>query len=458
MNKILPALALFVAPLTGFSQAQMVIHGASAVTVVESGGTAGTPIYIEIANPAANAITTVGGNNGWIISEAEFNMVKWDISSNTGNYTLPFGLGTTYSLPLTLAIGTAGSAGGSILFSTYHTDPDNGDGSIAPYNAFPFHTYPDIIPTDVSLMSAMNAGGSPSNRDNSYNAVDRFWIMDTYAGAFSYGTKPAATSVTFTYAHSGASAEFAAPNTVADESDLIAQRFNAVSGTWGDWLGSGPWAIAGNVGTVDNTNAVTPANFYRSWTLSNSINPLPIVLSSFTAQCDNGAALIQWTTQSELNNASFTVKKTTDNIHFETVTTMAGAGTTSMPSNYSYTDQSPYPGHSYYVLFQTDVDGNTTNVGNIPFDGCGGGANPTTTVNAFNTTNNIQVQINSPQADNFYISLVNMLGQVMFSGSHAVALGNNEIMLPNNISSGIYILNVRNDKVNYAKKMVIGVR
>lgn len=450
MNKILPALALLFAPAVGFSQARIVVNGASAVTVVENGGVSAKPIYIEVANPNANAITTVGGTNGWIISEAEFNMVKWDIGTTTGAYTVPYGLGTTYALPLTLTVGTAGVGSGSILFSTYHTIADQ-------YNGV---TSTTGDPSDVTNMGPMNTPGLPNNLDNSYNAVDRFWIIDPGHGGWAYGTNPTASSIKFTYAHSGASAEFAGLNNSADESDLIAQRFNSGIGNWGDWLGSGPWAIAGNIGTVTNTNSVTPANFFRSWTLSNSINPLPIVLSSFTAQCDNSAALIQWTTQSEINNDYFTVEKTTDNIHFEQVgNRIDGAGTTSLPSNYSIMDNSPFPGQSYYILYQTDFDGNRNQVGNpIEFTNCGGDVAPVTTVNAYNTTNNIKVQINSASADNLNISLVNMLGQVIFSGMHAVALGSNEIYLPNNISPGIYVLSVRNDKVNYATKLVIGVK
>ena len=447
MNKILLALTLLTAPLAAFSQARLVINGATPVTIVENGGVAATPIYIEIANPAANAIT-VSGTSGWIISESEFNMVKWDIGTSTGAYTVPWGYSTTDYLPLTLNLSTAGTGTGSILFSTYHTS-----------SADQFLAGQD--PSDVTNMASNTAVGAPSTSDNSYNAVDRFWIMDTYKGAFAYTTKPAASSIVFNYIHANPGAEFAAPNISADESDLIAQRFNPGAHLgWGDWFGSGTWAISGNIGTVTNTNAVSAANFFRSWTLSNSTDPLPISISSLTAQCDNGAALIQWTSQSELNNAYYTVKKTTDNIHFETVATVlstAPGGNSSFPINYSVTDNAPDAGQSYYFLYQTDLDGNT-NPANIPFaifTGCGTDA--VTTVNAYNTTNNIVVQINSVSADEFNISLINMLGQTIYTGPHSVALGNNEIMLPNDVSPGVYVLTIRNEKVNYSKKMVIGV-
>src|ERR1700733_6667007 len=107
MKKLLPSLALLLAPIAALPQgASLVINGTSAVTIVENGGTKTTPIYIEIANPANSsapipAIKTIG-TNGWIISESEFNMVKWDIGTSTGNYIVPFGSGTIYNLTLTL--------------------------------------------------------------------------------------------------------------------------------------------------------------------------------------------------------------------------------------------------------------------------------------------------------------------------------------------------------------------
>ncbi len=158
---------------------------------------------------------------------------------------------------------------------------------------------------------------------------------------------------------------------------------------------------------------------------------MPVTVNEFTAQCNTGAALIQWTSQSELNNASYTVTKSPDNIHFETVQTIAGAGTTSMPTAYQITDNSPFPGVSYYYLYQTDVNGNKTYVRTTTFNGCG---TPTiTTVNAYNTNSNnyIDVQINSVAADNFDISLTNMLGQTVMNQNHSVVTGANEIHLNN---------------------------
>ena len=75
-------------------------------------------IELVVDNSAANAITTLG-TGGNIISEAEFNRVKWNIVTAIGIYTIPFTKSPGNKIPVTVNITTAGAGSGSILFSTY---------------------------------------------------------------------------------------------------------------------------------------------------------------------------------------------------------------------------------------------------------------------------------------------------------------------------------------------------
>jgi len=489
VKKIVLILFSLIASLASFSQASLVIVGTTRVAIVEHGGTAATPIYIEIANPNATSaanpgIKTPTGTNGFIVSENEYDIVKWDIgTANNGVYTVPFGYITAnpytnaFYLPLTMGISAGAVSGGAtphINFSTWHTQGDNWTGVVSKTGA----------PSGVNNMHAMWPGGSPNNNDNSYNTVDRFWVINpvNYAtappvtGSVAAGQSPnlqPGVGIQFTYldgavlADSSEVSSAVGYNNVAGmESHLLAQRYNTGTNNWGDWTGS---AGTEHAGAVANTGAVwtspalgtgvTSGNFYKDWTLASSLDPLPITLGAFTAQCNNGTALIQWTSEVEVNNASYTVEKTTDDIHFDVVGIMESAapsGTSSLPLNYSMTDYSPYSGAYYYILEQTDIDGTTKRIATYQFDGCE--ATPVTSVNAYNTTNFIEVQINSVVADNFTVSLTNMLGQTILTENKSVALGDNEIRLNNNVAAGIYILNVRNDKVNYSRKMVLGVR
>jgi len=84
---------------------------------------------------------------------------------------------------------------------------------------------------------------------------------------------------------------------------------------------------------------------------------LPIELITFDAVKQNRDIKLSWKTASETNNDFFTVDRSADGISWETVQTLPGAGNSSQVSDYSWIDNSPYAGISYYRLKQTDYDG-----------------------------------------------------------------------------------------------------
>ena len=87
---------------------------------------------------------------------------------------------------------------------------------------------------------------------------------------------------------------------------------------------------------------------------------LPIELVYFTAHEFGGGVRFEWETASELNNDYFTIEFSIDAIEFAELTIIEGAGTSTEPHNYRYTDFSSHAGIIYYRLKQTDYDGNFT--------------------------------------------------------------------------------------------------
>jgi len=247
-------IGLITAMLPLIASAQLVMTGS--FYVVMTGGTQANPTSLVLTNPATSGITNTG--SGWIVSENEFNQVDWNIGTNTGTYVVPFGYSNTDAIPVTCDITAAGVGSGSIRFSTYHGS--TWDNSL-------------YEPSDVTNMTDFSA----VNYSN--NAVDRFWILD----AKGYTTKPTPT-IKFSYIHSGAS-EIAVPNYIV-ESTLLAQRFNSGTNVWTDFFGiTGTDLTTTNTGTV-SSGSVTPANFYRSWTLfndSSEITSVPVVNSIATS-------------------------------------------------------------------------------------------------------------------------------------------------------------------------------
>jgi hypothetical protein len=71
----------------------------------------------------------------------------------------------------------------------------------------------------------------------------------------------------------------------------------------------------------------------------NSIAPLPVELTSFTALLRNGSVQLKWTTATETNNYGFDVERSTDGRTWETLGFVPGNGTTSSQRDYGYTNR-----------------------------------------------------------------------------------------------------------------------
>ncbi|MGN6495255.1 MAG: T9SS type A sorting domain-containing protein [Agriterribacter sp.] len=102
-----------------------------------------------------------------------------------------------------------------------------------------------------------------------------------------------------------------------------------------------------------------PAGSTRYITLMsmNNQTPLPVELTSFTARPQGTAVQLNWTTATEQNNAYFGVERSADGINWQQIGKVNGAGNSTQPLSYGYTDQQPLNGTSYYRLKQTDYNG-----------------------------------------------------------------------------------------------------
>jgi len=93
-------------------------------------------------------------------------------------------------------------------------------------------------------------------------------------------------------------------------------------------------------------------------------NPLPVELSAFTGVATPTGVRLQWTTQSEQNNAGFEVRRKTAGEDFVTIASyrfdpsLRGKGTTSSTTTYSFVDATVEAGKTYtYRLRSVDYDG-----------------------------------------------------------------------------------------------------
>lgn len=184
-------------------------------------------------------------------------------------------------------------------------------------------------------------------------------------------------------------------------------------------------------------------------------NGQPIQLVGFTVQCDNGTALIKWTTATETNNDYFTIERTTDGITYDSVGTVKGAGNSIFDINYQFTDKNPVNGTSYYRLTQTSFDGVVTPFPPIAFELCSGG----NSFKACYEDNNINVVINSSTYDTYLVIVTNRAGKVIVNRTYSVSKGSNFIRIAPNCTDGLYMVNVystTNNNIHYFRKLIMG--
>lgn len=382
-------------------------------------------VFLVINNSNANAIT-MAGSGGRIISEAENNRIRWMIGTAIGNYSIPFadnvGEGGT-KIPLWFIIGTAGVGAGYIDFSTY-------DGAVWD-NAL-------YMPSMVSHMGQYN---SPNAPNNSQKAIDRFWIMNPIG----YGTKPAPSQIVFTYIDN----EHTAPGNSITETALGAQRFNNGTGQWGDML---PIGLVNTVANTVTTPGIVAANYFAAWTLSDSNDPLPVTLLSYTAECHNEAISLKWVTASEQNSSHFTLYKAIDNTDFSFLTHIPAAGRSASIQEYSYTD-SKSPGKTYYKLTQTDVDGYMQDFG-IVHANCAAEYN-LDIVHVSVQQDRINALFAIPETGTYELVLTDILGKIVYSEKLSLNKGNQVFSLPQmNLAGSLYFITLRNETALASKKFV----
>ena len=114
-------------------------------------------------------------------------------------------------------------------------------------------------------------------------------------------------------------------------------------------------------GTITSDTFTSFSTFALASTSADAtINPLPVVLVSFTARRRGPDVALNWATAVELHNARFAVQRSADGQMFTTVTTVAGHGTAATTRQYAALDPAAPAGSLYYRLAQVDESGATT--------------------------------------------------------------------------------------------------
>lgn len=137
---------------------------------------------------------------------------------------------------------------------------------------------------------------------------------------------------------------------------VVESLLGNVDNDLGVWSMTVDWCVPGN-----STNMPLTVNCSYVQGVCGSIIdvitlPIDLVLFEVTGS-EEGEALVQWVTASELNNDYFTIENSVDGFNWKEIMIMPGAGNSSDIVLYSFMHDSPEVGVSYYRLKQTDFDG-----------------------------------------------------------------------------------------------------
>ncbi|MEJ2495023.1 MAG: FG-GAP-like repeat-containing protein [Ignavibacteriaceae bacterium] len=193
-------------------------------------------------------------------------------------------------------------------------------------------------------------------------------------------------------------------------------------------------------------------------------SPLPVELSSFTANIYNNTVQLNWRTESEVNNYGFEINRkpgsedTKDN-KWTKIGFVEGSGNSNSTKDYSYTDRTVGYGRYNYRLKQIDNDGQfnysdvvQVDMGTLPgkFDLEQNYPNP------FNPSTKIRFA--SASVQDVILKIYDITGNYVTTLFNGKATANRTYEVEFNgseFASGVYIYQLQAGKTNISKKMIL---
>ncbi|MDO6434334.1 T9SS type A sorting domain-containing protein [Flavitalea sp. BT771] len=186
------------------------------------------------------------------------------------------------------------------------------------------------------------------------------------------------------------------------------------------------------------------------WTLTDLVNPLPLVLLSFKASCEDSYTQIQWQTGVEADVDHFEIERSTDAVAW---TTLGKLAATNNPSGaaYSYKD----PDRKSSVFYRLKIIDRSGSYGYSPvFEG--GCSDITLPFSVY--PNPVQseavAQVAVREASRATIRLFSISGQLLLGASWDLQPGINHYVLPvSQLAAGTYVVEVRMNNVSLQTKI-----
>lgn len=234
-----------------------------------------------------------------------------------------------------------------------------------------------------------------------------------------------------------------------------------VSGSWDAWGTDGRGINAANA-TVTTTNPNQNVYLYfnkKTGRIASTTDAqLPVELTSFTASVMNDIVVLNWTTATEINSASFEVeKKQADITTWQKIASVKAADFSNSMRHYSYSDKNITAGKYNYRLKMVDNDGSFKyiNIVNVDIATPAKFELSQNYPNPFNPSTTIRYQL--PVNSRITLKVFDMLGKEVttlvneqkLAGSYEVTLN------ADRLSSGVYYYQLKTDNFVQTKKLAL---
>lgn len=207
-------------------------------------------------------------------------------------------------------------------------------------------------------------------------------------------------------------------------------------------------------GYVFQTDIPSFSTFY----FGNNSVVLPVDQLLFTAVLNNNVNVaLNWTTETEINTAYFSLERSIDGTFFDAIKKVDAGGNTTSQQRYGYNDfeiLSLAPAAAYYRLKIVDIDGRFkySNVVKITLPAKFGSM----TIYPNPVQNDLRATVYaSTQSAGKWI-VVDNAGRTILSGTTLLKKGNNQLNIPvNQLASGTYFIKIIASNIDLTSKFVV---
>jgi len=415
------------------------VSGAAGAVI---GSSSNFTLTIQDDETGSGTNSTIINNKDYVYYQ-DFNLFSTTAGTWTDNSTIP----GWYSSRTTFLVGTGSANTGGLYNFGVSGSADRALGSVASGTS-------GTIYTGVSFTN--NAGETLTDFDIQY--VGEQWRAgSTAANTMKFEYKINATALTDATGWTEVpSLNFTSPvlaSTGAIDGNTNSQLISATINSISLPVGSTFWVRFTDVDDASSDQGLAVDNFSLK-----IAEPLPVELTTFTAEIENTKVKLQWQTATEINNYGFQIERKVNAGAWDSIGFMPGAGNSNVYKNYAYSDDNLSSKGVYsYRLKQLDHDGSFSYSPTVEVDyiGLTDFTLEQNYPNPFNPETMISFTLPNPEyvSLNLYSStgeLIQVLSNGYFeAGKHQLQFNATDL------SSGVYVYTLSAGTFYQSRKMML---